>query len=54
MLLIKNLVQHLQGVQIILVPDNDGKACKWVSRGRDLFQKYFPDANVKVTVIEDC
>jgi len=50
--LIKQLTEHVDGVQIILVPDADGKAERWVIRGRELFQKYYPDANVKVAVVE--
>lgn len=50
--IIKKLTSHLDGAQIILVPDNDGKANKFVDRGRDLFQKHYPDANVRVAVID--
>jgi DNA primase len=51
-LLIKELTQRIDGVQIILVPDNDNKANQWVARGRDLFTKWYPDANLKVAVID--
>jgi DNA primase len=50
-MLIKDLTKRIDGCQIILVPDADGKACKFVSRGRELFEQNFPDANVKVAVI---
>lgn len=52
-LLIKEMTEHIKdGVQIILVPDNDGKAEKWVNRGRDLLQKHYQDANVRVAIFD--
>lgn len=51
-LLIKEYTQHINGVQIILVPDNDNKANKFVSRGREMFETWYPNANVKVAVIQ--
>lgn len=50
-LLIKQYTQRIDGLTVIIVPDNDGKANKMVDRGRLLFDKYYPDANVKVAKI---
>jgi DNA primase len=50
-MLIKKLTEYIDGVQIILVPDNDDKANQWVNRGRLLFMNNYKEANVKVAVI---
>jgi DNA primase len=49
--IIKNVTKHIEGVQIILVPDADGRAEKWVFRGRELFNKHYPTASIKVATI---
>ena len=51
-LLIRELTQRINGVKIILAPDNDNKADKFIARGRELFQKYYPEASVKVVLID--
>lgn len=50
--IIKQITERIEGVTIYLVPDNDGKADKFVERGRLLFAKHYPDANVKVVKIQ--
>lgn len=51
-LIIKELTKHIDGAQIILCPDNDNKADKFVPRGRELFESWYPHANIKVAVID--
>lgn len=46
--LIKDLTERIEGIDIILVPDNDGKANKFVVRARELFRQIYPQANVLV------
>lgn len=50
--IIKQITERIEGITIYLVPDNDGKADKFVERGRLLFAKHYPDANVKVVKIQ--
>lgn len=50
-LLIKELTERIEGCQVVICPDADGKAEKWVSRGRQLFSQHYPNAVVKVAVI---
>ncbi len=51
-LLLKKYLQRIEGLTVILVPDNDNKADKFVPRGMQLFAKYYSDANVKVAKID--
>lgn len=49
---IKEVIKPI-GAKVVLCPDNDGKAGKFVLRARDLFMKQAPDTVVKVAVIPD-
>lgn len=49
--LIKRIVGK-RDIQIVLVPDNDGKADKFINRARDLFRVYAPNFIVQVMKIE--
>ena len=44
---------RVDGFQVVIIPDNDGKASKFVTRARELFQKHYPQASVKVLEIND-
>ena len=46
--LIKEVTQRIEGIDIVLVPDNDGKADKFIPKARDLFNSIYPSANVLV------
>ena len=50
--LVQQITERVDGVTIIIVPDNDGKASKFVDRGRMLFAKHYPDANVRVAILD--
>lgn len=50
-LLIKQITERIDGVTIVLVPDNDGKASKFIERGRFLFSEHYREANVRVMLI---
>lgn len=50
--LVQQITERVDGVTIILVPDNDGKASKFIDRGRMLFSKHYPDANVRVAMLD--
>ena len=49
--LIRQYSSKLDGFQVVIIPDNDGKASKFVTRARELFQKHYPQASVKVLEI---
>jgi DNA primase len=49
---IKDIVTPMKA-KVVLCPDNDGKASKFVQRARDLFRKQAPNIVVKVAVIPD-
>lgn len=49
--LIREMTERIDGIQIILVPDNDGKAINKVSRARDLFKTHYPTAEIRVAVL---
>lgn len=51
--LIKEVTQRVDCLDIILVPDNDNKASKFISKARDLFNKIYPNANLLVADIGD-
>lgn len=51
--LIKEITERIDGIEIILVPDNDEKAEKFIERGRDLFQTHYPQVDVRVALIEE-
>lgn len=50
---IKSLLEPIKGGKVVLCPDNDGKASKFISRARDLFKKLAPKIVVKVAVVPD-
>lgn len=49
---IKEIIAPMKA-KVVLCPDNDGKANKFVMRSRDLFRKQAPNVIVKVAVIPD-
>lgn len=49
--LIREMTERIAGVQIILVPDNDGKAITKVGRARDLFKTHYPQAEIRVAAL---
>ncbi len=49
--LIKSIIGRRE-IQVVLVPDNDGKADRFVARARDLFRVYAPKIIVEVMEIE--
>lgn len=49
---IKEIISPVKA-KVVLCPDNDGKASKFVMRSRDLFQKQASNVVVKVAVIPD-
>ncbi|WP_303838989.1 DnaB-like helicase C-terminal domain-containing protein [Selenomonas ruminantium] len=48
---IKSLLTPIENGKVVLCPDNDGKASKFVRRARDLFKKHAPKIVVKVAEI---
>ena len=48
---IKSMLAPVENGKVVLCPDNDGKASKFVRRARDLFKKYASKVVVKVAVI---
>lgn len=50
---VTEILRPIKGGKVILVPDNDGKASKFVLRAREIFRKYHPQTVVKVAVIPD-
>ena len=50
---IKSMLAPIENGKVVLCPDNDGKASKFVRRARDLFKKHAPKIVVKVAVIQD-
>ena len=51
--LIKEVLQPVANSRVVLCPDNDGKASKFVRRARDLFRRFAPKIVVKVARIPD-
>ena len=51
--LIKAMLKPIENSRVVLCPDNDGKASKFVRRARDLFRQYAAKTVVKVAVIPD-
>ena len=51
--LIKELLRPVENSKVVLCPDNDGKASKFVRRARDLFQRFAPKVVVKVARIPE-
>ena len=49
--LIKQLIERVEGVTIILGFDNDGKAITKIPRTRELFNTYLPNVEVRVALI---
>lgn len=50
--LIREMTERIDGIQIILVPDNDGKAINKVSRARDLFRTHYSSAEIRVATLD--
>lgn len=50
--LIKQMIGRRE-IKVVLVPDNDGKADKFVSRARELFKTHLPKVIVEVLCIEN-
>ncbi|WP_256211589.1 DnaB-like helicase C-terminal domain-containing protein [Selenomonas ruminantium] len=50
---IKGMLKTVENSKVVLCPDNDGKASKFVRRARDLFKNHAPKTVVKVAVIPD-
>ena len=50
---IRDIISHVKGSKVVICPDNDGKASKFVLRARELFQKLAPSVTVKVAVIPE-
>ncbi len=50
---IKSLLAPVENGRVVLCPDNDGKASKFVRRARDLFRLHAPKVVVKVAVIPE-
>lgn len=50
---IKDILAPITGSKVVLCPDNDGRASKFVTRARDLFKRYAPKVVVKVAIIPD-
>lgn len=50
--LIKQIIAR-RDIKVVLVPDNDDKADKFINRGRELFRVHYPKAIVEVMTIED-
>lgn len=51
--MIKEILRPVENSKVVLCPDNDGKASKFVRRARDLFQRFAPKTVVKVARIPD-
>lgn len=51
--LIKNVLKPIENGKVVLCPDNDGKASKFVRRARELFRAHAPKIVVKVACIPD-
>ena len=50
---IRHLMDMVENGVVVLCPDNDGKASKFVRRARDLFRRYAPKLVVNVAVIPE-
>lgn len=50
---IKRLIAPIKNAKVVLCPDADGKASKFVLRARELFRKHAPKVVVKVAVIPE-
>lgn len=50
--LITKLIEPIKNSKVVLVPDNDGKASKFVIRAREFFRKRSPKTVVKVAQIQ--
>lgn len=48
---LKQIMQPFGGAEIILVPDNDGRAVEHIPKARQMFKKYWPNANIRVAVM---
>lgn len=51
--LIRNILKPIENARVVLCPDNDGKASKFVRRARDIFHRHAPNLVVKVACIPD-
>lgn len=54
LLSLKVLLQHLENIEVILVPDNDGKAAEKIPKVRQMFLKHWPTANLRVALMGEC
>jgi DNA primase len=52
-LALKKLLIHLDGVEVIWIPDEDGKAVTHTSKVRSLFAKCWPECNLRVAVMKE-
>lgn len=51
LLSLKQLLIHLEGIEVILVPDADGKASEHIPKVRQMFMKHWPTANLRVALM---
>ena len=49
---LKKLLLHMDGVEVAILLDQDGKAITHIPKIRGLFQKWWPECNLRVAVME--
>jgi DNA primase len=49
---LKKVLAHFEGVEVVIIPDNDGLAETHIPKVRGLFAKWFPEANLRVAVMK--
>ena len=51
LLSLKHLLQHLDNIEVILVPDQDGKAPDKIPKVRQMFMKHWSQCNLRVALV---
>lgn len=51
LLSLKQLLIHLDNIEVILVPDQDGKAVKHIPKVRQMFMKHWPTCNLRIALM---
>lgn len=51
LLSLKQLLSNLENIEVVLVPDFDGKAINHIPKVRQMFLKHWPDCNLRVALM---
>ena len=50
---LKKTLGHLKSIEVILIPDQDGRAVTHIPKVRQMFQTWWPECNLRVALMND-